>query len=74
MDDEKIIELDQTVTVDSSDANDEPDLNASGRCRIYNSSKEKIGCKNTSSEDACAEWARWKGAWGYGWAPGYSCD
>lgn len=49
-------------------------VNEYGRCRIYNSDQERIGCKNASSEDACAAWAREKGAWAYGWAPGYSCD
>lgn len=45
----------------------------SGRCRIYNSSKELIDCANKSSESSCMEWARYKGAYGYGWAPGWSC-
>ncbi|GJL85652.1 MAG: hypothetical protein DHS20C02_14270 [Micavibrio sp.] len=73
MDDETIIELDQSEAPQTEPISDEHDVNASGRCRIYNSSKEKIGCKNTTDEDACAAWARYKGAYGYGWAPGSSC-
>ena len=73
--DEKIIELGERVAaLEGLNISDENDLNAAGRCRIYNSDREIIGCKNASSEDACAEWARWKGAWAYAWAPGYSCD
>jgi hypothetical protein len=44
-----------------------------GRCRIYDSSNNLIDCENKSSEAKCMEWARYRRAHGYGWAPGWSC-
>jgi hypothetical protein len=44
-----------------------------GCCRIYSSQDELIGSRNLPSEEKCQEWARYKGAWGYARAPGYSC-
>ena len=66
MNDEKFVVLDEATEIDEHEL-------TSGRCRIYNSSKDRIGCKNVSSESKCQEYARSKGAYGYGWAPGYSC-
>ncbi len=75
MEDETLVVLSkiEALNIEHLNLDDENDPNASGRCRIYNSSKDKIGCKNVSSESACQEWAQWKDAYAYGWAPGYSC-
>lgn len=73
-DEEKIVTVDENIVPAEEHKTDEHEPDWNGRCRIYNSSREKIGCKNVSSEDACASWARYKGAYAYGWAPYKECD
>ena len=70
---EKIVELKSVGDIRPWTEERAEALQWGGRCRIYRSQDDLIGCRNLASEDACQSWAQSNGAWGYAWAPGYSC-
>ncbi|HMQ95431.1 MAG TPA: hypothetical protein PKA33_12045 [Amaricoccus sp.] len=70
---EKIVELGKVGAIGAWTEGEAAAPESGGRCRIYNSQDELVGCRNLPSEEKCQQWAQYKGAWGYAWAPGSSC-
>jgi hypothetical protein len=69
---ERIVELGSVGDIGPWAEDKAEALQSGGRCRIYRSQNDLIGCRNVESESACQSWAQYNGAWGYAWAPGYS--